>query len=445
MTTERNRFDKNKLYDLACKAVILGAFIVVCMISFLSEFGKHPDEYDVRVCLDWCENRFIWPDMRLEGEGLGDTYSGYGYTKVCNYTAYFLIFSKISFIFRQFMHVLPYFRIPNLLLMAFMCIYCIRKLDKHRYLMLGFGICVQAWYIYSYVTADAWDFTLAFIGVALLADKQSFLWKTLESDDRCVFRCILLGLLYGMSMLGKPYYYANLLLVFIVLVYHLIKSEFNNKSKLLVKYFIIAGVTVAVFLGRFALDLHYYGFDKSEVKAQMEEKWCDYDKNPLTPVDEQVQSWRMMSKGYSLGDMFEMEPRWFLMTFRSFVSARITFEGEEIYFILMAILLAAIYVFLGVHLYRIRDLGIFICGTCISLAGVAASVIFSYTTEIQPQGRYLLPIVITTCYLGSRARGIFENRWFKALVLSAASLSIIYFGLFDSRKLIDLAYARSLF
>ncbi len=212
------------LYEKIGGLIITGAFLVVLMISLLSEFGIHPDENDVRVCLDWCMDRWIWPDMRLEGFGLGDTYSGYGYTKVCNYTPYFLIFSKISYVFKQFMGTLPYFRVPNLLLMLFMTVYILRKLKGRNWLLLGFGICVQAWYIFSYVTADAQDFVLAFISVAMLADEDSMLWKTVgeensENTSGTVIRCILLGLMYGVLMLGKPYYYATLVLTFGVLVW----------------------------------------------------------------------------------------------------------------------------------------------------------------------------------------------------------------------------------
>ena len=108
--TSASHISDAKLYVIISILVILGAFVVACMISFLSEFGKHPDEYDVRACMDWCMTRWIWPDMRLMGTGLGDTFSGYGYTKVCNYTPYFLIFSKIAAVFKIFMENLPYFR-----------------------------------------------------------------------------------------------------------------------------------------------------------------------------------------------------------------------------------------------------------------------------------------------------------------------------------------------
>jgi len=424
--------------------VIIGAFIVTAMISFLSEYGIHPDEYDVKLCMDWCMDRWIWPDMRLTGAGLGNTYSGYGYTKVCNYTPYFLIFSKIAFVFQKVMGNLPYYRMPNLLLMAVMFVYILKKLKTQNWLMLGFGICIQAWYIFSYVTADAQDFFLGFFSVVFLADKESILWKALDTGSRRTFYCILLGIMYGIMLLGKPYYYAILVLTFVVLVGHLVKSEINIRKPLLARYFLIAGIAVAILAGRAAVDLHYYGLDKASAKEQMAEQYCDYDKNPRTPPEDQVQTWKMPSKGYSLPDLFRFEPRWFEKTFRSYVSYSVYIDGNNLYYIVMALLYAAIYIWIGVYLCRSGDKWIFITGSALIVGNITASVLFSYIYDNQPQGRYLLPVALTVCYLGAVARDLWKNCIFRMIVLGAACLSVLYFGLYVSRKVIDLGYVREL-
>ncbi|SCY06716.1 hypothetical protein SAMN02910292_00764 [Lachnospiraceae bacterium XBB2008] len=458
----RSRIKEN-IFTYISALVIIGAFIVVAMVSFLSELGMHPDEFDVKMCMDWCMNRFIWPDMRLTGEGLGDTFSGYGYTKVCNYSPYFLIFSKIAYVFKQFMDVLPYYRMPNLLLMAVICVYTLKKLKDHNYLMLGFGMCIQAWYIFSYVTADAEDFLLGFFAIALLADEDSFLWRTLgvrhhyknvtEVNNSVtvpitvsgIISCVLLGVMYGLMLLGKPYYYATLMLTFIVLAWRLIKSEINIRKQLLSRYILIAGVAFAILAGRAALDFHYYGFDKASAEQQMSEQYSDYDKNPLTPIEEQEPTYHMASKGYSIVDFFRYSPDWFELSFRSFASYSVYRDGHDLYYRVMAGLYLLIYVWLGVYLCNKGEKGIFIVVTLLNIGSVVASVLNSYLIDCQPQGRYLLPIALATCYLGARARKLMDHRGFRALVLITACLSISYFGLFASRKLIDLGYVRTLF
>ena len=459
---------QEKSFTYISALVIIGAFVVVAMISFLSELGVHPDEFDVKACMDWCMNRFIWPDMRLTGEGLGDTFSGYGYTKVCNYSPYFLIFSKIAYVFKQFMDVLPYYRMPNLLLMAVICVYILKKLKDHNYLMLGFGICIQAWYIFSYVTADAEDFILAFFAIALLADKDSLLWRTLydrpgdnqrDADGsssaepgtvprmtvRVIFSCVLLGVMYGLILLGKPYYYATLVLTFAVLIERLIKSEINIRKQLLARYVLIAGIAFAILAGRAALDFHYYGFDKASAEQQMSEQYSDYDKNPLTPIEEQEPTYHMASKGYSIVDFFRYSPDWFELTFRSYASYSVYRDGHDLYYKVMASLYVLIYVWLGIYLCNTGEKRIFIIVTLLNIGSIVASILNSYLIDCQPQGRYLLPITLATCYLGARARELMNHRGFRALILVTACLSLLYFGLFASRKLIDLGYVRTLF
>ena len=443
---DRTSSDRDRRWFFIISAlVIVGAFVVACLISMLSEFGKHPDEYDVRACLDWCMDRWIWPDMRLMGVGLGNTYSGYGYTKVCNYTPYFLIFSKVAAVFQRFMGAFPYFRVPNLLLMAVLVIYTVRKLRDHNWLMLGFGMCVQAWYIFSYVTADAQDFVLAFLAIAMLADNESLLWKTIRSEGRGGYgRCILLGVLYGLMLLGKPYYFATLFLTFIVLIRHLIKSEYNNLKQILARYFLIAGVAFAILGGRALLDLHYYGFDKAEAKAEMSAMYSDYDKNPTTPIEEQAPTYHMASKGYPISAMFEYQPKWFQLSYKTYVAASFYYEGHMLYFAVMALLYLVIYVWLGIYLCRNGDAAIFIFVTILNVGSVVASVLNSYLIDCQPQGRYLLPIALATCYLGSRARGLWEKRAFRGIILAAACISLLFFGLVETRTLIDLGYVREL-
>lgn len=441
-------------FRIIASLVIIGAFLVVVMISFLSEWGVHPDEWDVKPCLDWGMTHWIWPDMR--SKGLGDTYSWYGYTKVCNYTPYFLIAGKIASVFNQFEGLLTYFRMPNLLLMGLMLVVMLRGLKEKRYLMLAFGMCVQAWYIFAYVTADALDFVWAFLAVYMLADEDSYLWKTLNRTTfgiNTIGRCILLGLLYGMILLGKPYYYATLALTFVILLLHLVKSSFDERNRLWKRYILILAVSGLVFAGRFGLDLHYYGTQKAEVKLEVAEKYASPDKKPSAPVEEQDVTWHMASKGYKVTDLFEYDEDWGKCSYRSFVSSRITTSGDDWYYVCMAVLYIVIYVWIGVSTFgsggvvsgRKTNVIIFVTGTILSVGGVVASIMNSYLIDSQSQGRYLLPIALTTAYLGSRVPKVWKNKYFCGLVLCAACLSIIYFGLFDSRALIDLGYVRETF
>lgn len=81
-------------FSLFFIAVMAGALLVVVLIGLFSDLGLHPDEWDVKMCLDYGMTHFLPPDMRAPG--LGDTYSWYGYTKLDNYTWYFFLAGKVA-------------------------------------------------------------------------------------------------------------------------------------------------------------------------------------------------------------------------------------------------------------------------------------------------------------------------------------------------------------
>lgn len=439
---------KMDIYQIIASLVIIGAFVVMLMISLLSEFGMHPDEYDVRACLDWAMSHWIWPDMRLQGTGLGDTYSWYGYTKMSNYTVYFLVAGKVAFFFKLFMGAWPYYRVPNLLLALFMLVFTLRNIKNKKYLMVGYGVCVQTWYIFSYVTADALDFVLAFIAIYLLADEDSLLWKTVRGSSTgrlsVYANCVVLGALYGLMMLGKPYYYSIHVLTFVVLILFLCKSKKEECRGIFIRYVVILGVCILIFAARAGLDFAYYGTEKAQIKKEMMEIYAADDKKPSTPVEEQVQSYHAYDKGYPISFVFEDDPQWFLHSFRSFASARITTDGENAYFAIIGLLYMVIVGMTGYYLCKEKQKVLLVTGLLLMVGGVVASILNSYLIDQQPQGRYLLPLPLILCYLSSRTEKLWKNKVLICTVLLAGCLSVAYFGLFDMRKLVDLGYVREL-
>lgn len=446
---DKKIISKNKdIFGIVSAIVLVGAFLVITMISLLSEHGIHPDEYDVKACLDWAMGHIIWPDMRLMGEGLGDTYSWYGYTKMSNYTVYFLVASKIAYIFKLFMGVWPYYRMPNLLLAIMLMVVMIKNVSTKKYLMLAFGVCVQAWYIFSYVTADALDFVFAFIALIILADENSVLWSVIKENEkskRNTIRLIGIGLLYGMMLLGKPYYYSVMVLTFVVLVSFLLKKEKTERKAIFNKYLIVLITCLLVYGARAGLDFYYYGTDKANIELEMMEKYAVEDKKPSTPVEEQLQTYHAYDKGYPISFIFEDDPQWFAKSFRSYVSAQMMNDGPLAYFIIMGIMYAVIIVWISVNLYRAEGGKIVLfTGWILIIGGVVASVLNSYFIDSQPQGRYLLPIALITSYMSSRVPAVFKDKRFATIVLLTACLSVAYFGLVDSRDLIDLGYVRNI-
>ncbi len=422
-------------FSLFFIAVMAGALLVVVLIGLFSDLGLHPDEWDVKMCLDYGMTHFLPPDMRAPG--LGDTYSWYGYTKLDNYTWYFFLAGKVAWLAKWLFAALPYYRIPNVLLFAAIALIVVCNIRRKKWLAVAFGICVQAWYIFSYTTADALDFFWSFLAVFMLADENSLLYRSTDTQKlspKGLAGLTVLGVFYGMIALGKPNYLSLLVLTFFVLLFRLTGAkEKETRRYLLRNYVIIVGFFLLTYCFRASFDLVHYGFDKAAVSEQMAIQYASPDKNPLTPIEEQSVSWHMMSKGATLGDFFAENPEWLSMTFKSFCGITQLTDTDTWYYIAMGILYTAILACIGIYTFRqpkdVRGRAEFMIGVLLMAGGLVASILNSYIIDSQAQGRYLLPVILIAGYLASRTPGLFEKRYFKGMLIAAGFLSVAFFGL----------------
>lgn len=430
--------DENGHFDwftLMGTAVMGGACLVVFLIGAFSELGLHPDEWDVKACLDYGMTHFFPPHM-LDPEVSG-TYSGYGYTKLENYTWYFFLAGKVSLLFKTLFYGIAYYRIPNLILFGILAFVFVRNLRRKNWLMAAFGICVQAWYIFSYTTADALDFFFSFCIVWLLADENSLLYRTIDKQKlsrKEIPAFLLLGILFGNIVLGKQCYWVMLPLVFAVLLLRLLfQKEKQARKALWRNYFIILAIFFATFAFRAGFDVIHYGADKAAVKETAAIEHADYDKNPLTPVGEQNRSWHMYAKGDSLMEVFRENPDWFSMTYKSFCGLLQDHSAPSWYYWCMGALYLAL--FGGAALYSFRKGSslsnriIFAVGSLLMVGELIASILNSWLIDSMAQGRYLLPDILIFGYLVSRVPALTQKKWYRALLIAAGVLSTAYFGL----------------
>ena len=435
LTKRKNPTGRFSMFCFFGAAIMAGALLVVLLIGLFSDLGLHPEKWDVKACLDYGMNHFLPPDMRDADVAI--TYSGYGYTKLENYTWYFFLAGKVAKIFRALSDSIAYYRIPNILLFVFMAVFFVKNIRRKNWLFVAFGICVQAWYIFSYTTADALDFVWSFLAVNLLADKDSMLFRAADAEriTRKNWHCFVLpGLLFGMIILGKQNYWSILGLAFFVLLYRLLKQR-DKKMQLrtLKNYCCILAVFFAVLLFRASFDLIHYGLEKSEVKEVMAIQYAHEDKNPATPLEEQCVSWHMFERGVTIPEFFELQPNWFPMTWRSLCSITPYRDCPSWYYWTMGLLYLLIC--LGIACSSLSDKpGFwgkmeFFTGSALMLGGLIASLVNSYVIDSQPQGRYLLPIFLIAGYLASRTPKLFESRVYRVLLVITGVLSVACFGL----------------
>jgi len=436
----RDAYGKKDVFTVLYTVILAAGLAGVCMIGLFSALGLHPDEWDVKACLDYGMTHWFPPDMR--DPEVANTYSGYGYTKLDNTTWYFFLAGKIAWVCDALFERLAYYRIPNLLMFAAMCLITLRQLKKKNWLLLCTGISAQLWYIFSYTTADALDYFAAYLVILQITDKESMLFRLLglPAEDsgrrlnlRNLCRYLYLGILFGFVFLGKPYYWSVLGLAFMVLLEKLVE---NRKDKVYFKqlfgrYMVILAVFVLFAAFRYSFDLLHYGMDKTSVEHEMDILYAHYDKNPLTPKEDWCVTYHMKENGFSLMDMFRQVPDWFGATYRSFCGFINDTNTDFWYFAAMGIIYIFIYLYLLWETFRRKttlwDKWMFVIGSGLMAAALAASICNSWMIDVQPQGRYLLPVLLVAGFLAGRIPEAVKGRGFRAALAAGGILTAGYF------------------
>ena len=431
-------------------AVLLGAGLVgVAVIGLFSALGLHPDEWDVKSCLDYGMTHLFPPDMRDPEVAI--TYSGYGYTKLDNATWYFFLAGKVAWVFEKLFYDFAYYRVPNILLFVFLVGITLKNLRRKNWLLLAMGISAQLWYIFSYTTADAWDYFCAFLVLLQITDRDSLLFRTLdmektgEQKKRFWWNCLVLGTLFGFVFLGKPYYWSVLGLAFLVLLERLVQAgkDKDRCRELFGRYMAILAVFVLCVGFRYSFDLIHYGFDKASVEQEMDILYADYDKNPTTPAEDFCVTYNMKAQGYDVLEVFRQNPDWFSTSYKSFCGFIEDTATGAWYYLAMGLL----YVFLYLCLLKETFTGeisawdkfYVLAGSGLMAAALVASVMNSWIIDSQPQGRYLLPALLSAGFMASRLPRATKTWYFKAALLLAAGLTAGYFVLVGIPQFLTLA------
>ena len=408
--------------------------VTVMMIAFRTDLtAGHPDEYDVVECLKYGMNHLIPPDIR-DPEVAG-TFSGYGYTKLENGTYYFLIAGKVAAVAKLLWAAGNWWRIPNVLLFLAMAYIFFKNIRKKNFLVLALGISVQSWYIFSYTTADALDFVFSFLVLMLLTDEDSMLNKLLKDGltSKNIIKAVLIGVLFGMVFIGKQNYWVILGLAFIALLFKLIDASKEERAKLWKVYIFVLAVFIVTVGTRYAFDFAHYGMDGAKIKDDLIVQYSAYDRNPTTPVQDLAVQWRMHDHGYSVPDLFAEIPTWFANSFHSFCGLLDDYATSPVYYGVAGFLYCFILIVLAGITAR-KDapkrakIEVFICMGLLVLS-VLASIGNSYFTDVQTQGRYLLPMALTLGYIGYKTPEAFEKKYFKAAVLMLCVMNVWYFAM----------------
>ena len=187
---------------LATGLVLLLAGVQLFGIAAFSEVRGHPDEDVTRLAIGYYESHWGLPDY--DSPAFRKTFSNYGTSRLHERTPYYFIAGKASRTARALFGVSCPCRAFNLLLFAAFVALFIWKGPRHPWLAVPLLATPQLWYLFSYATSDAWDFSLAFGIVAILLSDHGLFGAAREPGR---FAPVAAGAMAGMLLLGKPNYW----------------------------------------------------------------------------------------------------------------------------------------------------------------------------------------------------------------------------------------------
>lgn len=428
-----------RYYEITVVILLVGLFLIGYM-AFNSFDYAHPDENMSKAAVDYYMNHWVPADIR--SDEVTDSFSAYGHSRLSETTVYYFLAGKAAWIAKNIFGLNKYYRSFNVFLFALMVgIYC-RKGRKNGYLFLMLGLTPQIWYIFSYTTSDAWDYFLGFLILYQLAVEESIFRRAMRDgfSKQTAVGLGINGMLYGLLFLGKKNYYFIFLASFFLLLYEWIISPVKQKVQIVIKYGIIIAVCMSVFFGaRFADTLRYDG-NKSIIASECRESYAEKE---VTGTESEPQGiWagvRMKEQGISLEQIFS-KYGFAKYSYRSYTGTYgwMEYENSGIYYAAMGIVyLAALLIFAAVLMEGKDTLtkGLVCLLFSLNIAIFGTSVWHSWTSDFQPQGRYLFAMnfILAVCSYIYR-EGLAKKKNMKLVICLSGMLSMfsfIFSGIFN--------------
>ena len=430
-------------YRARLKQILTGLFfciVLFCMLLLVTGISSdevNPDEPQTGPAVLYYRTHF-WPaDIRK----LGDEYfSGYGMTRLWELTPFYLLAGKLSLLSDAYGN----FRYFGVALAVLIMGVCIGMLPKYPAFSLVFLATPQVWYLFSYATSDAFDYTLSVICLYQLLKRDSLLNRLLDGTRRGWAAYPALGLLFALVLMGKKNYYLTDLWVFGVLLlrlWHLLTAK--EKKAFFGRCLILLTVSLTILGIREAYDQKMYGFRKAEViREQMELRALSPYRESTAP-EEQAPSLHLHAKGVGVWQFFT-EYSFFDLLGKSFAGLFGIYKigTNDLYYLVFYLDLLAILILWGRAAFRERGdpfpKRYYIFALLLTVMGFALVVYNAYMVDYQPQGRYLFPLIPIWCYGLGITKGLWDSRVFRALIAILPLMSLLFYACVGTPRLLAL-------
>ncbi len=416
------RFGKDHGWVVIC---LFAALILTVIMSSLSRFNTHPDEYVHWQAVKYYSQHLLPPP--LDSPAIAESYSAYGYSRLANFEVFYQ-FAGYA------VSLLPDLKIPdylkgrliNCLLFLALVILAARNKD-FRIVAIPLLVSAQTWYLFSYLNSDAFGLFVAML-VAYQAVSRTSLLNRVLSEPHLRHKwlvTITIGLLLGLLLVVKTNYYFFALLVGLYFLWRLALGEFTNRRLFWFRAVAIGIVALTPYGTRLAMDMHANGFSGSErsaLRIAMNEKYAEPQFKPSTPLADKHIYLSLKDRGVSVKRMLHRE-LWHTKSLYSALGGfgyTQYFSTEKFYGGVVTLCMLLI----GVILISILLRGppsthvLFAMTGVVTLTLLVALFWYSWAVSFQPQGRYFAAMLPMFSILLFEVRRYLFPKIFEALVLA---------------------------
>ena len=415
-------------------------------MALISENDAHPDETVHIAASKYYQEHWLPP--LIEDEGIRDTYSQYGGSRLNTNEIFYQLNGKFARILAPLQlseHVA--FRMFNILLLGLILVYTL-KVPGSRLVALPLLLSAQIWYLFSYCNSDAFALTIAFFVGCQLVIPESALnrclfgrrgWKWLISG---LFVAFLIGTLF---VLKKNFYSYAILVLWLVFLKIWQTTDRENRILVLKRFVVVVLLGLSLLAVKKAADYQVNGFARHEKLIKMRDKVANPMYNPDSPLDKQHVQLSMKKRGISLAEII-FKNRWLEKTFRSAfgVYGYFTISGGYVYYDLVRWTGTAFLIFFFASIF-LRS-GMFnslqaISVLSIAAALIAASIYHSWVDDFQAQGRYLFPILPMLGILCAQNKEYVNARictFFVTCMFLLSAYSFICVALLDIPRMVNI-------
>ncbi len=407
-----------KQWPILCLACALG---LILSMAFVSAFNQHPDEGGhVQSARFYFRN---WIPPAVDDPRMVESISGWGLSYLFNLDVVYFFAAKTALLLQPLM--MPDYvglRLFNVLLFAILVFLIARRVQSSQLAVFALLATPQVWYIFSYFNNDAFPLFLSILIAIQCIDPMTGGYRFLHGPrfrEHCLGG-MLLGILVGLLLLSKLNYRLFLVFLCCFALWQIIFAQPPMSRLLLLKKWLLMGfVACCVFLPRYAHDQYINHFQKTENVTRIAEKHAHHMFKPSTVENSLSESYRGLAykkKGVSWQQMFLHNTEWRDLTFRSMLGlyGYMNHHSEMAYYTTMKglfVLLFVVILICAVYGTGGSDVVLVFGACCSVLLSCFVSVYYSWTTDYQPQGRYLFPIIAMLMIGLSRLPAIFHRRF----------------------------------